>query len=209
MNFEKLKPWNWFKHEDHSAVQIPVEKHKAKCEMQTPAESQTVFHPAATSLLQLHQEMDRLFDNVWRSFGLSSQHPYATRTPPYLVRGSLANAADGAGLGDYRAQLDVSGGDTEYEVSIDLPGLSKQDIQIEVSGNVLTVRGEKEEKSDSSDKQYYRVERSFGSFQRTLALPDDANTDDIVATMQEGVLRIRIPRKTLQEKAVKRIDVSP
>lgn len=239
MNLEKLKPWNWFKHEEHNESHIPVTKHEAKEEAERSANSPEVTHsanpsevpvvnPSTAPLLQLHQEMDRLFDDVWRSFGLSS--PSRLFRQPSLFGSGLhgrglhgrgphgrdsysggllgSNVLNSSLAGDFRANLDISGTDKEYEVSIDLPGMSDSDIQIDVTGNVMTIRGEKEETNENKEKQYYRVERSYGAFQRTLSLPDDANKDDISATMKDGVLTVRIPRLALPKEEVKRISIS-
>ncbi|GLO64132.1 heat-shock protein Hsp20 [Vibrio sp. MACH09] len=204
MNIEKLNLWNWFKHEHDSKNQIPVSKNEAFSEVRTGGNtSVSPQQGSVSSLLQLHQEMDRLFDDVWRSFGMPSGLRAARSTSIFsnsLFEHSL--------LGDYRAKLDVSGSEKEYEVSIDLPGLSEDDIQIELNDNTLVVKGQKEEKSESKDKQYYRVERSAGSFQRTLSLPEDSDRDEISANMKNGLLIIQIPRKALPKGDVKRISIS-
>jgi HSP20 family protein len=204
MNIEKLKPWNWFKHEDNSTKQIPVAKNKAPGGGGSDAKTlATPQHQAVGSLLQLHQEMDRLFDDVWRSFGMTSSS--RLMRPTSVFGNSLF---DHSMLGDYRAKLDVCGSDKEYEVSIDLPGFSKDEIDIEHNGNTLTIKGRKEEKSENKDKQYYRVERSVGSFQRTLSLPEDADRDAISANIKNGLLAIHIPRKALPKDDVKRVSIS-
>jgi len=204
MNIEKLKPWNWFKHEDDAAHQIPVSKSDALAESSSKSKQlATPQNQAVGSLLQLHNEMDRLFDDVWRSFGMPSGSKLSRPTSIFNNR-----LFDHSILGDYRAKLDVSGSDKEYEVTIDLPGLSEEDIQIELNGNTLVVKGQKEEKNESKDKQYYRVERSVGSFQRTLSLPEDADRDEISANMKNGLLVIRIPRLALPKDDVKRISIS-
>lgn len=204
MNLEKLKPWNWFKHENESDHQIPVAKQAALEESKPEAgTSLSSASSAPSSLLQLHQEMDRLFDDVWRSFGMTS--PFGLMNRSWPQGQSLLGRP---GFGDFRANLDIAGNDQEYEVSIDLPGFSESDMHIDVVGNTLTIQGRKEESSENKDKQYYRVERSVGSFQRTLSLPEDANRDDIAASMNDGVLKIRIPRKELPKKDIKRITIS-
>ena len=204
MNIEKLKPWNWFKHEDDTVSQIPVSKNEASNQAPQNVKSHsTAQYPEVGSLLKLHQDMERLFDDVWRSFGMSS----LSRLPRSAT--SIENSTFGqALLGDYQAKLDVSGSDKEYEVSIDLPGLSENDIQLELSGNTLLIKGQKEETTENKNKQYYRVERSVGSFQRTLSLPDDAIKDDISAQMKNGLLLIKIPRNPLPKEDVKRISIS-
>ncbi len=204
MDIEKLKPWNWFKHEDDATHQIPVSKNNALGESSSESKQlSTPQNQAVGSLMQLHNEMDRLFDDVWRSFGMPSGSRFAR--PTSIFNTSLF---DHSILGDYRAKLDVSGSEKEYEVSIDLPGLSEEDVQIELNGNTLVVKGQKEEKNESKDKQYYRVERSVGSFQRTLSLPEDADRNEISANMKNGLLVIQIPRKALPKDDVKRISIS-
>ena len=201
MDMEKLKPWNWFKHEDQSTHQIPVSRNEVTNNTRENTKTLTTpEHQAFGSLLQFHQEMDRLFDNVWRSFGMPSN----TTSERTLGNTLFENST----LGNYRANLDVSGDETEYEIFIDLPGLSEEDIDIELNGNTLTIKGQKEEKSETKDKQYYRVERSMGAFQRTLSLPDDADRNDISASMKNGLLMIKIPRRAVPKEDVKRISIS-
>ncbi len=203
MNLEKLKPWNWFKHEEDATHHIPISKVQMNNDPNAaPADPPLATRNAMGSLLKMHQDMDRLFDDIWRNFGLLSTSPHRPslwlNDPPF----------DNPALGDYRAKLDISGSDEEYEVSIDLPGLSENDIQIELSGNTLVVKGQKEESSASNDRQYYRIERNVGSFRRTLALPDDAATERIVAKMNHGVLTISIPKHAQAIEETKRIPIT-
>lgn len=187
MNLEKLKPWNWFKHEDgDSAVdrQVPVARSQGSA--------------ATDSILRLHQEMERWFDELASSFGLPV---LATkRRGGELGAGSLASF--------YRPQIDVSGDANGYEIKLDVPGMNESDLSIDVRDDVLVIRGEKQEHSESKDKHYYRAERSYGAFQRTLALPDDAVADEINARLEKGVLCVEIPRRENSAKDVRRIPIS-
>lgn len=204
MNIDKLKPWNWFKHEDDATNQIPVFKNEAFSEARTDANKMTSPQQNAVgSLLHLHQEMDRLFDDMWQSFGMPGTSRLAR--PASLFANSLF---DPHAQEITRAKLDVSGSEKEYEISVELPGLSEDDIQIELNANTLVVKGQKQEEKESKEKQYYRVERSVGTFQRTLSLPDDADKQAISATMKNGLLVIHIPRKALPQDEVKRIHIS-
>ncbi len=198
MNLEKLKPWNWFKHENHSTSQIPVTKKEAAS---GSTDLVTREHQAVDSFLKLHNEMDRLFSEAWRSFGLAdSRFPSLAEFNNNALFNNLGSS--------FNAKLDIAGNDKEYEVTIDLPGLTEKDINIELDGTILTIKGQKEEKSESEDKQYYRVERTVGAFERTLSLPDDADGDNISAKMKHGVLHITIPRKALPKDDIKRIEIS-
>lgn len=202
MNLEKLKPWHWFRDEEQAGTQIPVTKSAVLAGEGSDTALPAPQHSAG-SLLQLHRQMDRLFDDVWRSFGLLS-------TAGRLGESALPDRALGHGArpGTYRANLDVCGDDKGYEVSIDLPGLSEADVHIEVAGQALHIWGEKEAVSESKNKQYYRAERRFGAFQRLLSLPDDADRDAIAAVMKDGVLTIRIPRRAAAPESVRRIPIA-
>lgn len=192
MNVEKLNPWNWFKHEqgsDSIEHQVPVKRNDF-----LPLTSGSPFE----SFSQLQREMDRLFDETFRTLGM----PYRLfRTDD--TRGSIDDLGEG-----FRPSTDVSGSENQYNITLDIPGLTEDDITIELKNRILTIKGEKETKSESDDKKFYRVERSFGSFQRTLALPDDASGDDIIASMKNGVLKLTVPRMVLPESDVKRISIS-
>ena len=191
MNLEKLKPWNWFKHEegdDGGRRQVPVVRDRAS----------RVSPRGPASLIGLQQEMDRWFDDAFKSLGI-----------PPLTTGLGPMRSVGDGLRDfYRPQIDVSGDDNCYQISLDVPGLSEDQLSLELRDDVLTIKGHKEERKESRDRQYYRVERSYGSFQRTLALPDDADADEIRASLDRGVLRLDIPRRSGTASDVRRIPIS-
>jgi HSP20 family protein len=196
MNLQKLKPWNWFKHENNAAdnaTQIPLQREDASRTPLSPWR-QREQHP----ILQLHQQIDRLFDDAFSGFGM-----------PSLRVSPAQQDWPGTGLVNaYRPQIDVSGDDRQYEVTLDVPGLSENDLSIELKGDMLIVRGQKEETNERKDKQFYCVERSYGAFQRTLSLPTDANADDIQARLKDGVLTLVIPRSQAEQADVKRIDIS-
>ena len=191
MNLEKLKPWNWFKHEESDTGeggQIPVSR----------SEAENLPLAGRGSLMSLHRDMDRWFEDAFKSFGMSSlDSNLQSRAMPGI---SLSNI--------YRPQIDVSGDTNCYEINLDVPGLTEADLSLEVKDDVLTIKGKKEERSEDKDKHYYRVERSYGFFQRTLALPDDAIGDEIKANLDKGVLRLEIPRRETPAQEVKRISIN-
>lgn len=185
VDIKKINPWNWFKHEEEAGTsgQVSVQKNNGY----TPAVGGT-YSP----LLDFHREVDRLFDNAFRSFGF-----------PSLFSGSpLVNESF------FRPRVDIAGNEKNYEITLDVPGMKQEELTIEVQGDSLIVRGEKQESKESKDKQFYRVERSYGTFQRTLALPNDANADEINANLKDGVLTLTIPRKQVEGKDVKRIAIN-
>ena len=89
---------------------------------------------------------------------------------------------------------DLIESDTHYILRADLPGLSEDDVNVELDRNVLTVSGERKSEHEDRGKGYYRVERSYGSFRRSLRLPDGVDAEAITATFDKGVLEISVPK---------------
>jgi HSP20 family protein len=98
--------------------------------------------------------------------------------------------------------MDVMETDEEFVLRADLPGMSEQDVKIEVEDNVLTISGERKAEHEQRKQGYYRVERSWGAFSRSLTLPEGVDADAIKAGFDSGVLEVRVP-KPEQPKARK------
>ncbi len=131
----------------------------------------------------VRSELDRVFDDVFGGFvpGLS---------------------ASGSGWGP---SLDVSESDTAITVKAEIPGVNVDDFDISVVDDVLSISGEKKEESEESGDDFYRRERRFGSFRRSIALPDAVDAEKISAEYDRGVLTVRLAKV---EKAVpKKIQV--
>lgn len=186
MDIKKLVPWNWFKKEEEQTGSIVPLK---------SGDVQTAYpqSSAANPIIQLHNEMDRLFENAFRGFGLS----------PF--RSEFFNQDLTAGL--LKPKLDIGVTDEEYSISVEVPGVSEKEIKVELEDNTMIVRGEKNQKKEEKNKNYYCVERSYGSFQRVLSLPEDAAKDDIQASFKNGILTIKMPRKAIPKANVKPIEV--
>ncbi len=90
--------------------------------------------------------------------------------------------------------VDISETENGYEIRAELPGVSEDDINVSVTDNVLTVKGEKRQEAETEGKNYRRVERRYGSFQRRFTLPSEVKTDDIKAKFSDGVLALSIPK---------------
>jgi HSP20 family protein len=129
---------------------------------------------AANSFTSLQREIDRLFDDFSRGF-------------PAMP----AFGGDGAKL---LPSIDVTETDKDIEITAELPGLEEKDVQINFADNLLTIRGEKKAEKEEKDKNYRLVERSYGSFERTLELPDGVNADAIKAVIAKGVLKVTVPK---------------
>jgi HSP20 family protein len=98
--------------------------------------------------------------------------------------------------------LDLSESDNAVEVRVDLPGMSAKDIDIQISGYVLTVSGRREEEKEEKGKAFHRVERRYGSFSRTVTLPCAVEESEVAAECRDGVLTVKLP-KTEASKAYK------
>lgn len=96
--------------------------------------------------------------------------------------------------GQHAPALDIHETETEYVVTVELPGVQKEDVSVEVTEGVLTVRGEKTSGKDEKKAQSRWVERVYGSFHRAFTLPANAASDRIDASFKDGLLTVRIPK---------------
>lgn len=103
--------------------------------------------------------------------------------------------------------IDVSETDKEYKITAELPGLDVKDVQITAAEGYVTIRGEKKEETREEKEGYFRRERSYGSFQRVIALPDTANMDKAEAKMDKGVLVVSIAKKAAANPKERKIEV--
>jgi HSP20 family protein len=101
--------------------------------------------------------------------------------------------------------VDVWETETELVVSFDLPGISEEEIAVELEDNVLTVSGKRERTSEHSNERFYRFERRFGTFSRSLTLPQGVKEDEVKAEYRNGVLEVRVPKP--EEQKPKRIQI--
>lgn len=101
--------------------------------------------------------------------------------------------------------IDIVDNDSEVVVRAELPGLDKDQIQVSLVGNTLTIKGEKRSETEEKEENYYRRERSFGSFERIMDLPENVDTSKTDASFKNGVLEIRLAKK--EEAKPKQVEV--
>lgn len=101
--------------------------------------------------------------------------------------------------------MDLVEDEEHYVLRADLPGMSEDNVNIELDGNVLTISGERQEESKSEHEGYHRMERSKGSFSRSLTLPEGIDADAISASFEKGVLEVRIPKP--EERKPRRVAI--
>jgi len=148
---------------------------------QTP----TVYRDEQPSpFLSLHREMNRLFDDAFRSFG----------TPSLFGRSSAWPS------------VEIAETNNEVRISAELPGLEEKDIEVLMDDDVLTLRGEK--KSEVEDKARQFSERYYGRFERRIPLGFEVEEDKVAATFRNGVLTITVPKSEKVQTRVKRIAIN-
>jgi HSP20 family protein len=142
--------------------------------------------PRRTSPLRsLQEEVNRVFESVFPSSMREEDESMSAVWSP---------------------RMDLTESDENYHLLVDLPGISKKDVTISVEDNRLTIRGERRDESREESENMVRMERTFGSFYRSVRLPKSVNEDKIKATFTNGVLSVDIP-KTEKSKP-KRITIS-
>lgn len=135
-----------------------------------------------SDLLNMQRSISRMFDNFFRG-GLRQDEELAAWTPA----------------------LDILEDDDAYLVKVELPGVSKEHVQVVTRDNTLTIRGEKKEQQEFKGVNHHRIERAYGSFQRSFTLPTNVKSDKIEATFKDGILSINLPKA--EEANAKMIEV--
>jgi HSP20 family protein len=137
----------------------------------------------------LQRNIDQLFDDVFSGFNL---RPFGDFDESF---------------GAFTPTVDVSENDNEIRVAAELPGLADDDIDVSLEHNVLTISGEKKHESEDKGENYHRIERSYGTFRRSIALPEGIDADKVDATFKNGVLTVTLPKTPEARKEVKKIAV--
>lgn len=108
---------------------------------------------------------------------------------------------------DFIPSVNTREGEDAYYVEVDLPGVKKEDISIDVNDNVLSISGERKTKKEDKEDDYYKVESSYGKFERSFTLPENVDTENIQAESKDGVLEVVIPKIEKAEKKPKKIEI--
>ena len=144
-----------------------------------------IEHP----LVAFQRERDRLFDEFWRGFDL----PLVGR--PERMGGSVS------------PRIDISEKDDEVILSAELPGLDEKDIEVTLTDNVLTIRGEKKLEKEEKERGYTYTERSYGSFERRIPLEVEVLSDKVSAAFKNGVLTVTLPKSPEAQRHVRHIPI--
>ncbi|NND00040.1 MAG: Hsp20/alpha crystallin family protein [Gammaproteobacteria bacterium] len=179
MKLTKLNPWNWFKHEQENESK--------------PVAVQRAVNPLA-SFSEMQRDMNALFDRAWRQVGF----------PGLDWPSALPTSGE---LGMLKPKVDIASSDKEYCISVEVPGVDEDQLHLEMADGALIVRGEKQQNREVKEHDMQLVERSYGSFERYLSLPADANSDNIDASFNNGVLNITLLRKAAEMRDGQKIEI--
>jgi HSP20 family protein len=136
-------------------------------------------------LATLRNQINRLLDDFW--------------SEPWLARGETFR--------DFSPQVDVTETDKDIQVCAEIPGVEAKDVDVSVENGTLVIRGEKKYEREENERGQYRMERSYGSFERSIALPADFDEAKAKAEFKNGVLRLTLPKKAGAESRRKKIPV--
>lgn len=141
------------------------------------------------SVFDLQREIDSVFGNLFKGFDLA---PFRASSLDKL---------------EIVPKIDISETDKTYHVSAELPGVDEKDVEVILKNGLLTIKGEKRFESEKKEKNFHRVERSYGSFERSITLPQDADQEKISADFKKGVLNIDISKKASAIEKEKKIEI--
>lgn len=159
-----------------------------------------------TLMQRMAEDMDRLFDQF--GFGRAS----LGLTPvlgSVLNRDSFAGGSltSEAGQSLWSPQVEVRQQGDKLVIRADVPGVSKDDLHVDVQDDVLTIRGERREEREDKEQGFYRSERRYGEFYRAIPLPEGVNADQCEASYRDGVLEISLPVPRQEERKARKIQV--
>ena len=152
-------------------------------------ESLELFRPTLRS--DSFREMDELVRNMQRAF-----------------TGWPAKIEESMTLTDWTPTVDIGENDKEYVVKAELPDVKKDDIKVNVDDGTLTISGERKVEKEEKGTKFHRVERAYGSFERSFTMPDDTDADQITSEYKDGILTVHLPKNPAAKPTVHAIPVS-
>ena len=147
-----------------------------------------IFRSRSTDIANNRSNIENIFEEFFRDFNRLSS--------PLLSETMIASLLP---------RLNISEADNKYLIEAELPGVKQNDLELKLDNNILIIKGKTEENNENKERNYFMRERYYGSFQRSLTLPNNTNEDDINATFKDGILNIEITKKL--ENSTKKIEV--
>ncbi|MBL8023616.1 MAG: Hsp20/alpha crystallin family protein [Elusimicrobia bacterium] len=136
------------------------------------------------------REMDRLFDDVGRGWGIAPFRLFEPRTSA-----------------DRIPRLDIAETEKEIRVTAELPGMDEKDVDVSLEGDLLTLKGEKKAEAEEKGKNFHHMERSYGSFLRTVRLPMEVDPTKVTAGFKKGVLTVTLTKSPAAQNRTRKIEV--
>jgi HSP20 family protein len=146
--------------------------------------------PVPDTWRQLRTEMERVFDRF--GFGLAPFRNWFDPEPAANARTSFTVPSPA---------MDIVEEEKAYKLTAELPGMAESDIEVEVSGDTLTLKGEKKQETERKETNFSLSERCYGAFQRSFYLPDGVDRDKVTAEFAKGVLTVTLPKSEASEPA--------
>lgn len=171
-----------------NTTSVPVKQSAAGEAPASPARWPGIGH--------LRSEIDRLFDDF---NGFDWRFPFTRRSLPRLLQGQTSWS--------FVPAMDLAENAEAFSLTAELPGMEGKDIEVKLSNGSLVIKGEKEAASETKQDDYYVSERQYGSFCRTVALPDGVDRDRIEAAFSNGVLTVTLPKSAEALKSEKTIAI--
>jgi HSP20 family protein len=185
------------------ATKVPIKKKKATKRKSKAKKAISKTREIVMPIATLREQVDNIFDRFaedWPSlpkvFGRGWTYPIAD-LERHMKLPKL----------DITPRVDVSESDNSYDIAVELPGMTEKDIELTVSDDSLTLKGEKKAEREEKKKNYHVSERSYGSFQRTFRVPNGVDQNKVEAAYSKGVLNISLPKTEMAKSNQRSIEV--
>ncbi|HEX5377344.1 MAG TPA: Hsp20/alpha crystallin family protein [Phenylobacterium sp.] len=162
-------------------------------------EGSEFWRDALAPLLAAQMETSQWLDRFWRHSGLPS-----SLTPSFAGR----LTSPGLGLVGGMPVCDLKETEKDYQLAVELPGMGREDVDVEIVGDSLRIRGHKAQEKSETRADYRISERRYGRFERSFPLPPDAKRDAITATHADGVLKVVVPRSQTPQAETTKIPIA-
>ncbi len=140
------------------------------------------------------EEMERWMDEMFR-------RPFSLFHPSWLP------ALKFPAMKEFSPSVDIFEDKDDVVVKAEIPGIKKEDLDVKLEEDTITISGEKKTEEKVEKKDYYRLERSYGSFSRSFSLPTDVQTDKAKATFKDGVLEVRVPKTEEAKRKARKVEI--
>ena len=146
---------------------------------------------------RMSEEMDRTFDRMWRDFGMAPRGSW-------LPRGLFGGRAQ---QGGWAPRIEAFHKDDRFIVRAELPGLKKDDVEVELTQDAVTIRGERRDEREEQREGYFHSEREYGGFYRAVPLPEGVIADSAEATFRDGLLEISMRAAPAEASRARKLDI--